>query len=76
MWLMHDGVPPHFFIVMLFYYHTIHSRRWIGRGRPILRPPHSPDLNPLDFSKPTEITCVDAGGYSGKSIGMDLHRFC
>ncbi|GFU48996.1 uncharacterized protein TNCV_2332901 [Trichonephila clavipes] len=25
------------------------SRRWIGRGGPIARPPHSPSLNPFDF---------------------------
>jgi hypothetical protein len=26
-----------------------HQRRWIGRAGPVACPPHSPNLNPLDF---------------------------
>jgi hypothetical protein len=48
MWFMHDGAPPHFSTTVREF-SEIYPARWIGRGGPTVRPPHSPDLNPVDF---------------------------
>lgn len=49
MWYMHDGAPPHFHRVVRQHLTNVFGPRWIGRGGPVLWPPRSPDLNPLDF---------------------------
>jgi hypothetical protein len=49
MWFQHDGTPADCTNVVLGYWDEIFGNRWIGRGVPIIWPPRSPDLTPLDF---------------------------
>lgn len=49
MWLQNDGCPAHFAVNVRRYLDQAYPNRWIGRLGPILWPPRSPDLNPLDF---------------------------
>ncbi|XP_026320368.1 uncharacterized protein LOC113230565 [Hyposmocoma kahamanoa] len=49
MWLQQDGCPAHYARPVHDYLNTEYPGRWIGRLGPILWPPRSPDLNPLDF---------------------------
>lgn len=60
MWFQHDGAPPHGTRDVTLFLTERHGLRWIGnRGNPwyanreaegpILWPPRSPDLNPLDY---------------------------
>lgn len=44
-----DGAPPHFALRVRNWLNENFPDRWIGRQGPILWPPRSPDLNPLDF---------------------------
>jgi hypothetical protein len=46
---MHDGTPPHFTIAVREHLHNTYPERWVGCIGTITWPPHSPDLNPLDF---------------------------
>lgn len=45
----HDGAPAHFHREVRAHLDREHPGRWIGRNGPILWPPRSPDLTPLDF---------------------------
>lgn len=49
MWLQNDGCPAHYAVRVREHLNTTYPDRWIGRLGPILWPPRSPDLNPLDF---------------------------
>lgn len=49
MWLQNDGCPAHYALQVRAYLNQAYPDRWIGRLGPILWPPRSPDLNPLDF---------------------------
>lgn len=49
MWLQNDGCPAHYGRQVRAYLDEAYPGRWIGRLGPILWPPRSPDLNPLDF---------------------------
>lgn len=49
MWLQNDGCPAHYARGVRNYLDQTYPQRWIGRLGPILWPPRSPDLNPLDF---------------------------
>lgn len=49
MWLQNDGCPAHYAVQVRNYQNESYPNRWIGRLGPILWPPRSPDLNPLDF---------------------------
>ena len=49
MWLQNDGCPAHDARAVREHLNMVYPNRWIGRLGPILWPPHSPDLNPLDF---------------------------
>lgn len=49
MWLQNDGCPAHYAVQVRNYLNDAYPNRWIGRLGPILWPPRSPDLNPLDF---------------------------
>jgi hypothetical protein len=49
MWFQHDGAPPHFGINVRTYLNNNFANRWIGRGGPVIWPPRSPDLTPLDY---------------------------
>lgn len=49
MWFMHDGAPPHRYMKVQQLLNTHFPNRWIGDGGPILWPPYSMDLNPIDF---------------------------
>lgn len=49
MWLQNDGCPAHYAVIVREYLNATYPERWIGRLGPILWPPRSPDLNPLDF---------------------------
>lgn len=45
----HDGCPAHYGRNVRAYLDEVFPGRWIGRNGPVLWPPRSPDLNPLDF---------------------------
>lgn len=49
MWLQNDGCSAHYAMRVRNFLNEAYPRRWIGRLGPILWPPRSPDLNPLDF---------------------------
>ena len=49
MWYQHDGCPAHYARPVRNYLSEEYPDRWIGRLGPIVWPPRSPDLNPLDF---------------------------
>ncbi|CAK1591656.1 unnamed protein product [Parnassius mnemosyne] len=49
MWFQNDGCPAHYARPVREYLNQEYPGRWIGRLGPILWPPRSPDLNPLDF---------------------------
>lgn len=49
MWLQNDGCPAHYATAVRAHLNEEFPNRWIGRLGPILWPPRSPDLNPLDF---------------------------
>lgn len=49
MWLQNDGCPAHYAVRVREHLNVAYPNRWIGRLGPILWPPRSPDLNPLDF---------------------------
>jgi Transposase. len=49
MWFQHDGAPAHFSMAVREHLHQTFPHRWVGRAGPVLWPPRSPDLNPLDF---------------------------
>jgi hypothetical protein len=49
MWFQNDGCPAHYARAVREYLNQEYPGRWIGRLGPILWPPRSPDLNPLDF---------------------------
>lgn len=44
-----DGAPPHWARVVREFLDMHFPGRWVGRDGPILWPPRSPDLTPLDF---------------------------
>lgn len=49
-YFMHDGAPAHYARNVRNFLTAWFGRKWIGRNpAPILWPPRSPDLNPLDF---------------------------
>lgn len=45
-----DGVPPHFLNEVHAFLEERFPGKWIRRGGPITRPPHSLDPMPLNFS--------------------------
>jgi hypothetical protein len=49
MWLQHDGAPAHSAHRVQEFLNGQFPNRWIGRGGPVLWPPRSPDITPLDF---------------------------
>lgn len=49
LWFQNDGCPAHYALRVRNYLDEEFPGRWIGRGGPVLWPPRSPDLNPLDF---------------------------
>lgn len=49
MWLQNDGCPAHYAREVRLHLNQTYPQKWIGRLGPILWPPRSPDLNPLDF---------------------------
>ena len=49
MWFMHDGAPPYFSCIACQYLNNHFPGKWIGRNRPVVWPPRSPDLNPINF---------------------------
>lgn len=48
-YFQHDGAPAHRDRRSRDYLNQIYPGRWIGNNGPILWPPRSPDLTPLDF---------------------------
>ncbi|ENN72037.1 hypothetical protein YQE_11325, partial [Dendroctonus ponderosae] len=48
-WFQHDDAPPHNFSQVRDHLDVTFPGAWIGRNGPILWPPRSPDLSPLDF---------------------------
>jgi len=44
-----NGAPPHFALTVCAYLDHTFPGRWIGRSRPLLWHPHSPDLTPCHF---------------------------
>lgn len=49
MWLQQDGAPPHNSCVVREFLDRKFFNKWIGTNGPILWPPRSPDMTPLDF---------------------------
>ncbi|GBM94737.1 hypothetical protein AVEN_45887-1 [Araneus ventricosus] len=49
LWFQHDGAPEHFCAPVRAWLDMEYPGSWIGRGGPVLRPPRSPYLTPLDF---------------------------
>lgn len=49
MWYQQDGCPAHYARQVRQHLDATFPQRWIGRLGPILWPPRSPDLNPMDF---------------------------
>ena len=49
LWYQQDGAPAHYARIVRMFLNQRFPNRWIGRGGPVLWPPRSPDLNPLDF---------------------------
>lgn len=49
LWYHHDGAPPHRVRPVQQFLNNVYGERWIGTNGPILWPPKSPDLTPLDF---------------------------
>ncbi|PRD29339.1 UNVERIFIED_CONTAM: hypothetical protein NCL1_29702 [Trichonephila clavipes] len=49
LWFQHDGAPAHVCAPVRDWLDNAHPNRWIGRQSPVLWPPLSPDLTPLDF---------------------------
>lgn len=49
MWFQHDGAPPHYAQIVKEQLCAVFGDKWIGRGGPVVWPPRSPDLTPLDF---------------------------
>ena len=49
MWYQHDGAPQHYTNNIVQLLQERFNHRWIGRNGPVLWPPRSPDLNPIDF---------------------------
>lgn len=49
MLLQNDGCPAHHRITVREFLNVNYPNKWIGRNGPILWPPRSPDLTPLDF---------------------------
>ena len=44
-----DGAPPHWSLMVRRFLDQTFPDRWMGRDGPMLWPPRSPDLTPLDF---------------------------
>jgi hypothetical protein len=54
-WFQHDGAPAHCTNVVCEYLDETFGNRWSGRGDPMMWPPRSPDLTPLEVhAKPAE----------------------
>ena len=49
MWFQHDGAPAHHYQRVSRFLRRRFEDRLIIRNDPVLWPPRSPDLNPLDF---------------------------
>lgn len=49
LWFQQDGAPAHYVHIIRQFLNHRYQNRWIGRAGPVLWPPRSPDLNPLDF---------------------------
>lgn len=47
--LQQDGAPAHNYRLVTDWLNETFNDRWIGTGGPVLWPPRSPDLTPLDF---------------------------
>ncbi|KYQ49167.1 hypothetical protein ALC60_11781, partial [Trachymyrmex zeteki] len=43
------GAPAHFLVNVRYHLTSRFQERWIGRGGPVVWPPRSPNLNPLDY---------------------------
>jgi hypothetical protein len=48
-WIQMDGAPAHCGRVVREWLNRHYPQRWIGRSGPVLWPPRSPDLNPMDY---------------------------
>jgi hypothetical protein len=46
---MHNGTPAYFRYAVRHVLSDAYLGRWIGRGGHTAWPPHSPELNPMDF---------------------------
>ncbi|GFX82535.1 DUF4817 domain-containing protein [Trichonephila clavipes] len=49
MWFQQDGAASHYARHVRDHLDRTFPNRWIGRGGPVVWPPRSPDLSPLDF---------------------------
>ena len=49
MWMLHDGVPPHYALYSRQMMNEIFEQKWIGRGGPVAWPPRLLDLTSPDY---------------------------
>lgn len=49
MWFLLDGAPAHFSVHVRNWLNGHYPNRWVGRNGPVVWPPRSPDINPIDF---------------------------
>jgi hypothetical protein len=49
MWVLHDGAPAHFFRYVMQYLDSHYPGQGIGKNRPVVWHPSSPDLTPANF---------------------------
>jgi hypothetical protein len=49
LWFQHDGSQVHCRADIRQWFNVTYLRRWIGRRGPIIWPPRSPDLTPMDI---------------------------
>jgi hypothetical protein len=74
---MQDGAPAQFSLVTRRYLNWKFPGQWTGRGGPIAWPPHSSDLNPLDFCSWGHVSrsCVRLQWLMRKCSEIELWQF-
>ncbi|CAF4946657.1 unnamed protein product [Pieris macdunnoughi] len=70
-WLQNDGCPAHYGTNVRAYLNATYPNKWIGRLGPILWPPRSSDLNPLDLFY---WGCLKEEVYSKKNSNLEELR--
>lgn len=75
MWFMHDGAPQHTCKIVQQFLNVHFPNRWIGKGGKEAWPPHSSDLNPIDFYVWNEIKRIVDAGASRRISSLEEYQF-